>query len=302
MELRQLRYFIAVAEEGHFGRAAERVRVAQPGLSQQIKALERSVGAELVDRQPRPVRLTPAGERLLPLARSIVETAARTRDVAREARPADALRLAVPSTSHFPELAKVVARFRERAPKIELEVIPSSNRATVEAIARRTIDIGVVYVPFDWAEPGEAPRFVPLGRRELLIALPPAHPLATDGDIPRSALLREPFLDRSDASCPALVGHIRRLLFGGAEHPRRIEILHGVDESKLDLVRKGRGLTVCAVATGCDLPPPADGIAYRRVEEPRPMLEYGLLWVEPNASPATGAFVASVLDEVAASA
>ena len=293
MEIRQLRYFVAVADERHFGRAAERLHMAQSGLSQQIKALERSVGAELFDRDARPVRLTRAGEKLLPLAKTILETASRAAELngTDDGTRTEALRVGFPAIGHYPELAHLVERFRERAPTIDLQLTPSFRPATQAALVRRAIDVGVLFHPIDWPEPKEAPRYARLGDRELVIALPTAHRLASLDRVPRAALLEETFVDWPESFWPELAVHARRQLFGTADHPKRIEVLEALDDSVQDVVGGGAGFACLAIPADGPLPIPPSGIVYRRVEDPRPLLEYGLVWVEPNASTATATFV-----------
>lgn len=293
MEIRQLRYFLAVAEERHFGRAAERLHIAQPGLSQQIKALERSVGAMLFDRAERPVGLTGAGQRLLPLARSIVETAARAAHLTDDdhATHTETLRVAFPVVGHYPELARLIDRFRDSSPRTAVELIPSFRPAILDALARRAIDVGVAYQPIEWSDPVDPVRSARLGERELVIALPSEHALVTHDRVARAALLAMTFVDWPDQFWPELAIHARRQLFGTPDHPDRLEVVEAVEDSVPDLVRNGRGFAVSAIPAGGPLPAPVEGIVYRRVEDPPPMLEYGLVWVEPNASPATVEFL-----------
>src|SRR5438105_1157502 len=135
VELRQLRYFVTLAEERHFGRAADLLHIAQPGLSQQIKALERSVGVVLFDRETRPVALTEAGLRLLPHARAIVEAASRAVEVTREARPpGPILKIGVPAIGHYPEFAALVDTFRAREPDVILRLEPSVTPAILDGL------------------------------------------------------------------------------------------------------------------------------------------------------------------------
>lgn len=293
VEIRQLRYFLAVAEERHFSRAAERLHIAQPGLSQQIKALERTVGAALFDRAARPISLTDAGEKLLPLAKTIVETAARATRVAGEGHPnhTGSLRVAFPAIGHYPELARLLERFRDRWPNVELLMTPSFRPAMLDALARRSIDVAILFQPIDWRDRSETPRYARLGGRELVIALPAGHSLTALERVPRGGLLGETYVDWPDAFWPELAAHARQQLFGRTDHPDRVEVLEAVEGSVMDLVRDGRGFASVAIPPDGPLPTPAEGVVFRRVEDPTPLLEYGVAWVEPNASTATAGFV-----------
>src|SRR6186997_455470 len=126
MRLRQLEYFVAVAEERHFGRAAERLRVAQPGVSQQIKILERSLGAKLFIRGSDGVRLTEAGGALLDHARLVLELADRTSEIPRLVTNGKAglLKVGTAAVHVHPVANRIIAEFRERFPLVDLELHP----------------------------------------------------------------------------------------------------------------------------------------------------------------------------------
>lgn len=126
MELRQLTYFVAVAEELHFGRAADRLHIVQSAVSMQIQRLERELGAELFDRSPRRVRLTGAGERLLPEARAVLAAAERARAAV---APPSGLRIGT-STGLGAHLDRVLAAFARHAPDVPVELysLPVAER------------------------------------------------------------------------------------------------------------------------------------------------------------------------------
>ena len=126
MRLRQLEYFVAVAEEHHFGRAAERLRVAQPGVSQQIKLLERSLGAKLFIRGSDGVQLTEAGGALLDHARLVLELADRTSEIPRLVTNGKAglLKVGTAAIHVHPVANRIIADFRERFPLVDLQLHP----------------------------------------------------------------------------------------------------------------------------------------------------------------------------------
>src|SRR5687767_2086529 len=151
MELRHLRYFVAVAEELHFGRAAVRLHVSQPPLSQQIKALEEELGVQLFQRTRRHVELTDAGRALLPEARAALEQAERAQRVAREAGAGARGRLVIGfvTSASYSVLPAAVRALRRAWPSVEVtlrEMVPS---AQLEALEWREIDVGLLRPPVD---------------------------------------------------------------------------------------------------------------------------------------------------------
>ncbi|MEU8032882.1 LysR family transcriptional regulator [Streptomyces sp. NPDC049099] len=197
MELRQLSYFVAVAEELHFGRAAERLHIVQSAVSQQMQRLERELGAELFDRSPRRVRLTGAGERLLPEARAVLAAAEKAR--AAVAAPA-VLRLGT-STGLGAHLDRVLAAFAERAPEVPVELISLPADERFARVAAGRLDAAFVRS----AEPPPGVRVVPLWSDPLVAALPATHPLAARDEIDLADLAGLPLALTPRRNNPALV-------------------------------------------------------------------------------------------------
>ncbi len=151
MELRQLEYFLAVVDERHFGRAAERLGVAQPGLSRQIKALERSLGSQLLIRNSRRVEVTDAGEILAEQARLILELAARAREIQRLAERGKRNLLKVATgAAGLHRLTDVVLReFGSRFEEAEVELLPGFGPQNLDALRRRAVDVAFVSSPIE---------------------------------------------------------------------------------------------------------------------------------------------------------
>ncbi|MGV9562220.1 LysR substrate-binding domain-containing protein [Streptomyces sp. NPDC003480] len=197
MELRQLSYFVTVAEELHFGRAAGKLHIVQSAVSQQIRRLERELGAELFDRSPRHVRLTAAGERLLPEARAVLAAADRAR--AAVLPPAE-LRLGT-STGLGAHLDRVLAAFARRRPGVPVELVSLPAAQRLARVADGRLDAAFVRAP----EPVPGLRVLPLWPDPLVAALPAAHPLAARAEIPLDELAGLPLSITSRAANPALV-------------------------------------------------------------------------------------------------
>jgi DNA-binding transcriptional LysR family regulator len=193
MELRHLRYFVAVAEECHFGRAAERLHIAQPPLSQQIKQLETELGVELLTRTTRRVELTPAGHRYLERAKAVLASVESAGTEANRIASGDLGRVAIGFTGSatyelLPSLARVL---RRDFPGMELDLKGEMlTPDQVSALLEETLDIGFLRPPV--REPGLD---VHVLRREPLIAvLPASHPLAERATVRLADLSDEPFI------------------------------------------------------------------------------------------------------------
>ncbi|SHH01623.1 LysR family transcriptional regulator [Streptoalloteichus hindustanus] len=175
-DLRRLSYFRAVAEERHFGRAAERLRITQPSLSQQIKALERAVGAPLLERSPRGVSLTPAGEVLLDEARMLLSQAdhslAAVRAAAGAARPE--IRVGLPAGVD----AALLRRIKEATAALGVRAVAvfrdTTTAAQPDLLRRGELDLGLLREPVD----ADDLRRLPVVTEPLGVVLDVAHPLA----------------------------------------------------------------------------------------------------------------------------
>ncbi len=195
MELRQLRYFVAVARRRHFTAAAEAIGVAQPALSQQIRLLERELGVALLDRTSRRVRPTPAGEAFLPRAERVLAEVASAQSEMAEFAGATRGRVTVgtlPSLAEY-QLPRLVAGFHARHPDLELVVREESTATLLALLGGGEVDLALLHRPTN-APPDPALTLEPLFTEPLVGVVAPGHPLATRGVLALSALRDEPFI------------------------------------------------------------------------------------------------------------
>lgn len=189
MDLRHLRYFVCVAEEMHFGRAAERLGISQPPLSQQIRALEEELGAPLFERTSRRVALTEAGRMFLPEARQALAQVERAVQVARLAQRGELGRLALGFTASAPfapRVADALYEFRQVHPQVELTLQELTRDEQIAGIERGEIDMGIVRSFDPPALPSDMV-FECLHEEEMLLALRREHPLAQRNSDPAIA-------------------------------------------------------------------------------------------------------------------
>jgi DNA-binding transcriptional LysR family regulator len=196
-ELRHLRSFVAVAEELHFGRAARRLRIAQPPLSRQIQQLEGELGVRLLDRNKRRVELTPAGRAFLDGARRALEQTAQAVTAAQRAGRGETGRLAVAfvGSATYGLLPDILRVFRKRFPDVELVLHELGTTAQQTAVLEGRLNLGFIRpAPSSLAtlDPALAPTVVQ--RDPLMIALPKNHDLARLDAIPLARLKAEPFI------------------------------------------------------------------------------------------------------------
>lgn len=220
IELRLWRQFVAVAEELHFGRAARGLHMTQPPLTQGIAQLERLLGVRLFDRTKRSVRLTPAGDALLPAARELLARAQALPAQARAAAEGELgrLRLAFVSTVGFALLPQWLRAFRSRHPQVQMELIEATGDVQLEAFARGAIDAG-----FMLHSPGFAPaglQHLQVAREPLVLALPEAHALAHAPRLNLAAVLAEPLVIFPRRIVPSLHDAILGMYHAGGREPR----------------------------------------------------------------------------------
>lgn len=243
MELRHLRYFVAVAEEKHFTRAAKRLGIGQPPLSQQIQQLERELGTALFHRLPRGVSLTPAGQALFDDARRVLREAEqaveRTRRVARGEQ--GRLRVGMINSAPFhPLVPRVIREFRRRYPEVALTLEERTTPGLAAAVANETVDVAFVRPLLDTPE-GLCTEHVL--DEPLLVALPAGHPLSRRKAVPLMALSLEPFVLFPRAVGAGLHDVIVRACHAAGFSPRVVQEASQVT-SIVNLVAAGLGVSI----------------------------------------------------------
>lgn len=192
IELRHLRYFVAVAEELHFGHAAQRLRLAQPPLSQQIRKLEEIVGHPLFTRTSRAVRLTSAGETFLHHARRTLRKVEEDLEEARSVGRGEVgfLRVGFIGSSMLTRLPQMLGRYRAQFPKVNLQLREFHTSGVIEALIESTLDVGFLRD----SGPVEGLEVEPLFSEPFIAVVPTKHPLARRKTLTGAELRDEPFV------------------------------------------------------------------------------------------------------------
>lgn len=288
MELRHLRYFIAVAEERHFGRAARRLHIAQPPLSRQIQALEAELGFTLFDRSHRRVVSTPAGDALLPHARRVFETLELGVHAARRAASGQTGRIAIgyPSSVAFSGLPELLRAFRLRSPGVELALRELPPQEQIEALKDGRLDVGFIRGPIH--DDQLASRRV---RSEpLFVVLPTGHPLAAQPRVALESLAREPFVSFPRQRGPAFFDYLITLCHEAGFSPNIVQEAPQMDI--VSLVAAGFGV---ALVPGSLKHARRPGLVFRPIVG-APRTELLVAWRSDDASPVLRDFLEVVRD------
>ena len=274
MNLRELEYLVAVADHRHFGRAAEASYVSQPTLSTQIKKLERELGVELIERNPRQVLLTDAGAQVVERARSILRQADAIHDIARLAQDpqSGSIRLGL-----FPTLAPyllphVVPTIHERFPKLELLLVEEKTEVILDRLRTGGLDVGILALPVDV----DALHQEFLFAEDFVLAVPADHHLAgTDRPVPVSVLAGEDVLLLEEGHCLRDQALSVCSLAGAAERS-------GFRATSLETLRQmvaaGVGVTLLPELAVRPPVPPSPDITLLRFEEPVPRRQIAMCW------------------------
>lgn len=272
MELRHLRYFIAVAEELHFGRAAQRLGISQPPLSQQIKALETSVGVRLLNRSKHKVTLTAAGAAALIEAYRLIEQADHLRAIARQANAGVVHRLAIGcvSSALFDVLPPILKRLHAQHPEIGLSVQDQETNEAVPSMLEEKLDLAFVRI-----EKVAAPLAARLIMRDHFItALPSLHPLARRKTIPTASLVDEPLIVYTRRSDPRTHD---RIIAGCLKEGFRPNVVYQSPsiQSQIGMVACGLGIAIVPkLVRRWRIP----GVVYRPLETPIEAASVYVVW------------------------
>ena len=262
MELRHLRYFIAVAEEGHITRAAERLRMQQPPLSRQIKAIEEEMDVQLFRRKARGVELTDAGRAFLDDARAMLAHLDHAFDTARRTARGEQGRISVGYTLFHPVVPRVIREFRQAFPLVSLTLEESSPYDLIERMQNDKIDVAFITLIADQ----EGVAIEPLLEEPRVVALPSGHPLArteNGGDTALSlkSLAGETFtfLGRPHSPLPMAANAVVAACQAAGFSPRVGQIVPN-NRSRLNLVAANLGIALIAASLQRNY---IEGVVYR---------------------------------------
>ncbi|MBB5497218.1 LysR family transcriptional regulator [Paraburkholderia sp. MM5384-R2] len=308
-DLRQLRYFVTVAEEKHFGRAAARLSMTQPPLSQAIRALEETLGVELFARTKRSVELTAVGADLLPEVQRLLAAAEGLRPLAQSLARGEAgvLSLAFVSTADYGLLPLLLRDFGARHPRVRLELTEATSDVQVEELVAGRIDAGLVIAPLPSRHAAQL-SWLPIAREPLVIAMSTEMAQGLRGSVnaygkgsaaqdPAAEWLDMPVSLRDVADAP-LVIFPRRLApgfydiimdcYGVAGLAPRI----GQEAIQMQTI-----VSLVSAGMGVALVPQSlrnlrrTGVVYRPLSESVPAIETGLVWRSDEVSPVLAGFI-----------
>jgi DNA-binding transcriptional LysR family regulator len=289
LELRQLRYFLAVAQELHFGKAALRLHMTQPPLSQTIMALEQLLGTPLFVRSRRGVSLTPAGCALLPEARRILQQTQQLPELVLRAANGEVgqLALAFVSSADYSVLPPLLRAYRSAYPAVKIRLQEATSDLQLADLLAGRIDAGLLIPPL----PGNTELeldYLALLSEPLILAAPAGMPeLEGKQAVSLAALPRLPLIIFPRAIAPKLYDAILTV-FGNAGITPEIGQQAIQMQTIVSLVSAGMGLALVPQSVSNLMRP---GVEYRALLDPTPQVETGLAWRRDNRSPVLAGFL-----------
>jgi len=296
MELRQIQYFVAIAEAEHFGRAAVLLRVAQPALTRQIKRLEAELDLQLFERLPRGVRLTPAGRTLLVEFRTVHGQIARAVATARAAAVGlhGALRLGFIEAAAWHGLVPDAIRaFRTGFPGVELTLAALPTAEQLAALRQGQMDAALIYNPL----PADDLAAIPLVRHPVLLAVPAGTALADRAAVRLADLAGQPLIGFQRRASPKLFDDIHASFRAVGYTPRYIAELMAETEI-LALVSAGAGI---AIVNSSQMWRPPHGVSFIPVTDMTVSLQLALVHRKGHVSPVLDHFLSILSDRAAGS-
>ncbi|GAB1544771.1 LysR family transcriptional regulator [Scytonema sp. NUACC21] len=285
MELRHLRYFVTLAEELHFGRAAERLHIAQPPLSQQIRQLETELGFELFHRTKRSVQLTAAGEVFFAQAQQILEQVEQAIQMGRQTSRGEIGQLAIGfvSSAAYNILPDILRRFRTTVAKVRLELHELTTDQQLQWLAEGRIDIGFLRPPVEDTLFSTETIF----REPLVVALPSGHSLANETQVSVRSLSCEHFILFPRKLAPGLHDPIISLCQQAGFSPKVAQ-----EASQMQTI-----VSLVAAQMGVAIVPASlrhlqrTGVVYKLIQESTPEVAINMIWRRHEHSPTVQRFI-----------
>jgi DNA-binding transcriptional LysR family regulator len=278
MELRHLRYFIVLAEELNFSRAAERLHIAQPPLSQQIRSLEDELGLQLFDRKTRPLQLTPAGQVFLEQARQVFIQVEQAIVSAQRANLGEIGRLTVGINTSIANslLPNILQTFRSRFPDVELVLYEQASYQQIQELYKLKIDVGFVNLHHlrNIDENDDTLSFMSILQEPFVIVLPESHPLAGQTQVSLAELADELFILPSPQLPSGLYCQIVSLCQRVGFSPKVRQQATWMS-TVLSLVAGGVGISLLP-ANAQNLQ--RTGVVFKVIQEQSPIFQMAMVW------------------------
>lgn len=288
IELRHLRYFMAVAEELHFGRAAEKLHMAQPPLSQQIRQLENELGFQLFYRTKRSVALTEAGQVFLVECQRIFRQLEQAIQTGRQVSRGEQGQLVIGfvSSAAYNVLPEILRSFRLAVPDVRLELHELTTDQQIQWLQEGRMDVGLVRPPVDESKFG----LLSVIQEPLAVALPESHLLAGQELVSLVSLMSEPFVLFPRPLAPGLYDQIISLCHQGGFSPNVVQ----------EAIQMQTIVSLVAAEIGIAIVPLSlqnlqrTGVVYKPLQEPTPQASIALVWRREDTSPTVHRFLAIV--------
>ncbi|WP_052745769.1 LysR substrate-binding domain-containing protein [Allosalinactinospora lopnorensis] len=285
MELRQLRYFISVADELHFRRAADRLHIAQPALSKQISSLERDLGVRLLERTRREVRLTEAGEIFLEEARQVLAQAEQATERVRGASRGETgvLEIGFIAPAIYEVLPRVFRRYCVRYPNVRLALHELNNHVAIQEVLAGRLHAAFVRLPIE----DKGLRCDTVLDEPVVLALPDNHRLTEYREVALTDVADEAFVMIPRSQEPALYDYYIALCLNAGFSPK---VVHEVDRTQVAIgLVAGRAGLAFVPASATRMPCP--GVVYRHLAEPAPRFRLGAVWSGEDTSHVLASFI-----------
>jgi DNA-binding transcriptional LysR family regulator len=286
VELRQLKYFVAVAEEGSFSRAAERLHISQPPLSMQIKSLEDELGAKLLERTNRGIALTAAGTVFIAEARAVLARLERAKSMVRKADSGEigTISIGFVSIADYGVLPPALKSFRTSLPLVEVQLHELTTDAQIRELRAGKLDLGIALAPVN--EPDL--EFEGLSREALVLAAPSGHPaIKREGAIDIRALANESFIVPPREIAPGLYDLIISYCRSFGFTPRITQQARQM-QTVIGLVSSGMGFSLVPSSVR-NLK--RSGVQYRELRRKAAPIELGILRLRNSESALTARFI-----------